>query len=110
MAWLKRRGRGSWEELTPLAGVTGKCAIRKDNDTVTFLTNGLTTGGGIVNLVDLQVELRPVPDPAGINGRQGYLVGDGEVRLVSVFGGRLRLLGATAGTQYAGTVTWQAGA
>jgi hypothetical protein len=45
-----------------------------------------------------------------MNGRQGVLVtASGEVRLVSVFAGNLRILGATAGATYAGTVTWRAG-
>lgn len=112
MAWLKRRGRGAWQELAPLAGVTGKSAIRRDGDTVTFLTNGLTVvAGGNVLAAELPNDCLPVPNPSGVNGREGYLVtAAGEVRLVSIFAGKLRILNATAGATYAGTVTWQAGA
>jgi hypothetical protein len=111
MSWVKRRGRGTWENLTLLAGVTGSAAIRRDDDTVTFLTSGLTVGNaGNVNIASLTSNYLPVPDPVGMNGRQGVLVtASGEVRLVSVFAGNLRILGATAGATYAGTVTWRAG-
>lgn len=112
MAWLKRRGRGAWQDVPPLAGVTGKSAIRRDNDTVTFLTNGITlTNGGNVNVAACPTDFLPVADPSGMNGRQGYLATTaGELRLVSIFAGNIRILNATAGATYAGTVTWQAGA
>lgn len=111
MSWLKRRGRGVWQELAPLAGVTGKCAIRRDGDTVTFLTNGLKVdAAGIVNLADIDPGYRPVANATGINGREGYLVSTlGEIVTVSVFAGALRILRAVAGRTYEGTVTWQTG-